>query len=182
MKACSPSAVIVLKPLNVCILLGFRLSTFLHYIFSWTHLFTSLGFSPHWSMIPKSSTEFRVSPIAYFLSPLRPLAGILKSTFIYNGMYSFCCLPSCASALLVFLLFIISTSTWLPEICSLSSPRRPPPPIQFVVKPNWFNLRNASASANTFLSLPLPVIFVCGLLSLPRFFCNNLRTHLPVFT
>lgn len=75
-----------------------------------------LGLSPHWSMNPKSNM-FQVSPIVYFLFPLRCVADLLRSTFFfYNGTYSFYCLPSCASALLVSFPILMSTFTQLPSL------------------------------------------------------------------
>lgn len=60
---------------------------------------------------------FQVSPIVYFLFPLRCVADLLRSTFFfYNGTYSFYCLPSCASALLVSFPILMSIFTQLPSL------------------------------------------------------------------
>lgn len=77
-------------------------------------------------------------------------------------MCSFCCLPSCTSALLV-LLFInyinINPVAW--DFLLSPLPSSSPFHIQFVIKPNWFYLRNSSASPNPSLT-SLPVIAICG--------------------
>ena len=148
MQTCILSALIVLKLLHVYVLLGFWPWTFSLYILK-IYLLTWLQ-STLISDFQTLVLNFR-SPNAYFLSPLRYLADIFKiNLFFFHGMYSFCRLLSCVSALLVFLLFIISTLTQLPETYS-----------SFSLPLLLFHIQFASKCAPPPPPL-IPVVFVCG--------------------
>lgn len=124
---------------------------------------------------------FQVSPIVYFLFPLRCVADLLRSTFFfYNGTYSFYCLPSCASALLVSFPILMSTFTQLPSLL--------PSTFSLLLSPTDSASECLCFSlTHSYLSRP-PSYFCVGPVGFYPyspgffFFCNNLRTQLSVFT